>query len=94
MFYTSSDLRVHVESQHEGVKYACSQCPYQAKQQTHLIEHKRSIHEGLKRRRPQFGCKMCDYRTCTVTKFSNWTLLFWVSEPIIHDPEKGNPGLF
>ena len=43
-----SNLRTHIKSVHEGVKYACNLCDYQAKIQTNLTVHIQSIHEGVK----------------------------------------------
>ena len=40
---------------HEGVKYACDQCDYQATQQGHLTIHIQSKHEGIK-----YACNWCE----------------------------------
>ena len=36
----------HIRSKHEGVKYSCNQCEYQATQQGDLKRHKQSKHNG------------------------------------------------
>ena len=51
------DLTTHIQSKHEGVKYACNQCDYQAKQQGNLKIHIQSQHEGVKH-----DCNYCDYQ--------------------------------
>ena len=40
---------------HEGVKYTCDQCDYQATQQSNLTVHIQSKHEGIK-----YVCDQCD----------------------------------
>ena len=42
------DLSIHKRAVHEGVKYPCGQCNYQATTQGSLDEHKRAVHEGVK----------------------------------------------
>ena len=37
-------LKIHIQSQHEGVKYACNLCYYQATQNRHLTVHVKRIH--------------------------------------------------
>merc|ERR1712082_589801 len=59
VFYTFMDrffmfLKKHKESVHEGVKYQCNQCHYQATQQSSLKKHKESVHEGVK-----YQCNQC-----------------------------------
>ena len=54
-FSDSSHLRRHIESKHEGVKYACNLCDYQATQQGKLTIHIQSVHEGVK-----YACNQCD----------------------------------
>ena len=43
------------KSVHEGVKYPCNQCDYQATQQGNLLQHIQSKHEGVK-----YACNQCD----------------------------------
>ena len=40
-------LRQHIQSAHEGVKFACDQCNYQATQQHDLTKHIQRQHEGV-----------------------------------------------
>jgi hypothetical protein len=39
---------VHQKSKHEGIKFKCNQCDYQATQKCHLIVHQQSKHEGIR----------------------------------------------
>jgi len=50
-------LKIHIQSQHEGVRYPCNQCEYQATQQTHLVFHIQSKHEGIR-----YPCNQCDFK--------------------------------
>ena len=45
-FTTKPGLKLHIESKHEGVKFACMQCEYQATRQSALTRHIQSKHEG------------------------------------------------
>ena len=51
------DLNKHIQSKHEGARYPCDQCDYQATQQFHLQTHVQSKHEGVK-----YACDQCDYQ--------------------------------
>ena len=42
---------------HEGIKYECDQCDYQAAQQTNLKTHTMSVHEGSK-----YQCDLCEFK--------------------------------
>ena len=50
-------VHAHIRSVHEGVKYACHQCDYQATQQGSLTIHIQSLHEGVK-----YACNQCEYQ--------------------------------
>ena len=39
---------IHYKSKHEGVRYPCNQCDYQASYRSHLQNHIQSAHEGTK----------------------------------------------
>ena len=41
-------LYYHTRSKHEGVRYSCNQCEYQATQQGNLKRHKQSVHKHNK----------------------------------------------
>ena len=56
-FGTKQRLKIHIQSIHEGVKYACDQCDKQFTQQSSLATHVQSTHEGVK-----FACNQCDYQ--------------------------------
>lgn len=56
-FTKMNSLKTHIQSIHEGVKYACDQCEYQATYQKNLIRHVQSKHEGVK-----YSCHKCDYQ--------------------------------
>ena len=49
--------RLSIQSQHEGMKYPCYQCDFQATQQGHLQTHIQNKHEGIK-----YPCIECDYQ--------------------------------
>ena len=48
-------LRCHIQSIHEGVRYDCNQCEYQATTQSNLKVHIKSLHEGA-----EYACDQCD----------------------------------
>ena len=50
-------LNQHKESQHEGVRYNCDQCDYQAEPKSTLKLHKESKHEGV-----SYCCDKCDFQ--------------------------------
>ena len=41
-------MKKHIQSKHEGIKYPCNQCDYQATKQGSLQTHIQSKHEGIK----------------------------------------------
>ena len=43
----SNNLTLHIQSKHEGVKYACNQCEYKATQKTNLRTHKKKKHLSI-----------------------------------------------
>ena len=48
-------LKRHKASTHEGVRYLCDQCDYQATQPGNLKKHKTKVHEGLR-----YPCDQCN----------------------------------
>ena len=58
-FLHSRSVHIHIRSAHEGVRYACSQCDYQATKQSHLTVHIQSKHEdeGV-----MYACNQCEYQ--------------------------------
>ena len=50
------DLERHIRSVHEGMKYSCGHCEYQATQKGHLEQHRRSVHEAMK-----YACGQCKH---------------------------------
>ena len=44
LFYNNSTTRRHIRSVHEGVKYACNRCDYQATRQDNLTAHIKRHH--------------------------------------------------
>ena len=52
----SDNLKVHKESNHEGIRYPCDQCDYVATTSNSLKRHKESKHEGIR-----YPCDQCDY---------------------------------
>ena len=64
VFSLKKNLREHIQSVHEGVKYACRHCDYQATQQGNLRTHIKKNHEDL-------TCDLCgkqysDYNSLTI----------------------------
>lgn len=51
-----STIKVHIKSEHLGVRYPCSQCSYSGKYKHQLTSHFKSIHEAFK-----FQCPQCDF---------------------------------
>ena len=56
------DLLKHIKAVHEGVKYPCTQCKYNASRKSNLLQHIQSIHEGVK-----FPCTQCEYKATQKT---------------------------
>ena len=54
------DLVRHIRNRHEGVRYSCNQCEYQATTQKTLKAHKEAVHEGVK-----YLCNQCEYQATT-----------------------------
>ena len=50
----------HYRSKHEGIRYPCNQCTYQATQKGDLQKHIQAKHEGIKH-----PCNQCDYQATT-----------------------------
>ena len=59
----AKDLNEHIQRVHEGIRYPCDLCDYQATKRGHLKTHKESKHEG--KRYP------CPYCTQTATQKLN-----------------------
>ena len=51
-----SNLKIHKEAVHEGIRYPCDQCEYSATQKQNLKKHKEIKHEGV-----LYPCDQCDY---------------------------------
>jgi len=52
------NLKFHIRSVHEGVRYTCEHCGYQAMRQENLRAHIRDLHENL-----TFFCNKCQFQT-------------------------------
>ena len=44
---TQSNLKKHIESDHEKIRYSCNQCEYEATTQSNLNKHIESDHEKV-----------------------------------------------
>ena len=55
-FLSNQDLGKHKLTIHDGVRYKCDQCSYEAKLDNSITDHKRSKHDGYK-----FPCPNCDF---------------------------------
>ena len=62
MFTTKGAMTVHFKSIHQGVKYPCDLCDYQATQPSNLKAHIQKRHEGIR-----YPCDQCDYQAKTKT---------------------------
>ena len=58
VFSHKRDMVRHYRSVHEGIKYPCNQCDYQATQQSHLQTHIAAKHSDN-----ILQCEFCDYQT-------------------------------
>ena len=58
VFTQRGHMVTHYRSKHEGIKYPCNLCDYQASYQSHLTTHIQSKHEGIK-----YPCNQCDYQS-------------------------------
>ena len=54
------DVKKHIQSVHEKVRYPCDECGKQFTVQASLKKHLQSVHEGVK-----YPCSHCDYRSST-----------------------------
>ena len=78
-----STLTKRKRSVHEGVKYACNQCDYNATKQSHLTAHIQSMHDGV-----MFACDLCDQQF-------KWRSMLKTHIKIRHDAEaNGEPDDF
>ena len=51
---------------HDGVKYNCEYCDYNATNKGSLTQHVKSIHDGVK-----YRCEYCDYKATTKVAFNS-----------------------
>ena len=59
---TQSNLSNHIQTKHEGVKYACNQCDHQATTKSNISQHIKSKHDGIK-----YACNQCDHQATRST---------------------------
>ena len=57
VFSQKATVQLHNRSKHEGIKYPCSHCDYEATTKGNLQVHIQSIHEGIK-----YPCDQCSYQ--------------------------------
>ena len=53
-----ASIRKQKLSVHEGVKFICDQCEYEATRRSHVTEHKKAQPDGL-----TFDCDQCDNKS-------------------------------
>ena len=51
------DLKRHMKSFHDGVKYSCKYCDYKVIEKGNLQQHAQSINDGV-----TYSCEYCDYK--------------------------------
>ena len=54
---SDTDVKLHEELKHLGIKYKCDDCDYQASSKKMLKRHEEKKHSGL-----TFGCNICVFR--------------------------------
>ena len=64
-FSNKKIMNEHIQSFHNGEKFPCTQCDYQAKWRGDLCKHMKSVHEGQ-----QFQCTHCEYNIQSITERS------------------------
>ena len=52
----------HTKSIHEGLRYPCGQCEYEATQKGSLKIHIKSMHHKEDEDEKKYACDQCDYR--------------------------------
>ena len=52
--------RGYQEAIHEGKKYPCRECDYQATSKGHLVRHQQELHDGKK-----YTCRECEFQATT-----------------------------
>ena len=57
----------HKRAIHEGVKFSCLECEYQATQKGDLTRHTQSVHE----RNQKYQCFFCDYQSARKDQLTN-----------------------
>ena len=55
-------LKKHIKTDHEGIQFHCDQCNYKAATKSNLIVHEKTVHEKMK-----FHCYQCNYTATTKT---------------------------
>ena len=53
---STTALRIHTSSVHEGISFECDKCDYKATQKGHLKNHARAVHDGIR-----YPCSQCDF---------------------------------
>jgi len=59
-------LKEHIQMIHEGIRYPCDLCEYQAKSKRKLKDHKEFKHEGV-----HYPCDMCNYQSPTQSRLKD-----------------------
>ena len=66
---TSSNLKQHKLTKHDGKRYYCDQCSYGATLPSDLKKHKQSKHDGIR-----YPCTICAYSATTVSNLNQHVL--------------------
>ena len=60
------NLKIHIESKHNKIKYPCQQCAHKASTKQSLKLHIQSIHDKIK-----YSCEKCEYKATTTSRLQH-----------------------
>ena len=66
----NSSLKSDINSVHDGARYDCNQCDYQAKIKSNLRIHMNSIHEGIM----NYACDQCNYISAYKRELNSYSI--------------------
>ena len=60
VFTHRKNMQRHFRYEHQGIRFTCKDCDYEAKQKFHLIAHIAKVHDGVK-----YPCSQCAHKATT-----------------------------